>query len=83
MKFVSPLRLAFTAIGIGAIGLLWGSAAIVWLLLPGGSPNFLPPDSLFPALILSLVIFGGLGFGAAILTESWEDEARQRRHQIK
>ncbi|RCK37045.1 hypothetical protein TH19_10820 [Thalassospira profundimaris] len=65
------------AVGATAIALLWGSAVLVWLLLPGGSAEFLPSDNLYPALILSLVIFGGLGYGAAILTESWEEETRQ------
>lgn len=77
MKIVTPLRLAFTAIGAAAIALLWGSAALIWLLLPGGSPDFLPSEDLYPALTLSLVIFGGLGYGAAILTESWEEETRK------
>lgn len=75
MKIITPLRLSFCAIGIGAVGLLWGSAALVWLLLPGGSPQFMPANTLLPAVLFSLVIFGGLGFMAAVMTENWESDA--------
>jgi len=79
MKYLSRLRLAFTGIGMVAVGILWGSAAMVWLSLPGGSPTFMPANSLLPALAISLAIFGGLGFGDAVLTERWERETLRNR----
>jgi hypothetical protein len=79
MRGISRLRLAFTGIGVVAVGVLWGSAAMVWLSLPDGSPTFLPADSLLPAIAISLAIFGGLGFGAAVLTERWENESLRNR----
>ncbi|WP_417815302.1 hypothetical protein [Thalassospira alkalitolerans] len=75
MRHLSGLRLVFVGIGMAAVGLLWGSAAMVWLSLPGGSPTFMPLENLLPAVTISLAIFGGLGFGAAVMTERWEKEA--------
>ncbi|WP_297014495.1 hypothetical protein [Thalassospira sp.] len=52
---------------------------MVWLSLPDGSSTFLPADSLLPAIAISLAIFGGLGFGVAVLTERWENESLRNR----